>query len=120
MDLLAEIAQLKRINAELVELLDQLVRKEMLLLQERRTVKAPARTSPTETVIIREQPRYPTWVRISDICRTSNNQTSILPISPSTWWKGVRAGTFPPPVKFGRASLWKLTDVLELVDRVGA
>jgi len=30
MDLLGEIAQLKRINAALVELLDQLVRKEML------------------------------------------------------------------------------------------
>ena len=29
MDLLGEIAQLKRINAELVELLDQLVRKEI-------------------------------------------------------------------------------------------
>ena len=116
MDLLAEIAQLKRINAELVELLDQLVRKEMLLLQERRKVNAPARTGPTETVIMREQPRYPTWVRVSDICRTSKNQTRILPISASTWWKGVRAGTFPPAVKFGRASLWKLTDVLELVD----
>ncbi|NCW33928.1 MAG: hypothetical protein EBV92_11845, partial [Betaproteobacteria bacterium] len=73
MDLLSEIAQLKRVNAELVELLDQLVRKEMLLVQERRKVKAPAQTSPTETVIMREQPRYPTWVRVSDICRTSKN-----------------------------------------------
>jgi len=45
---------------------------------------------------------------------------AILPIAASTWWKCVGAGTFPPPVKFGRASLWELTDVFELVDRVGA
>ena len=78
------------------------------------------RTGRTDIAGTRDDPPYPTWVTVDDICRTSKNQTNILPIAASTWWKGVGAGTFPPPVKFGRASLWELTDVFELVDRVGA
>ena len=41
-----------------------------------------------------------------------------LPISKSTWWEGVRSGKFPKPVKLGsRLTCWRLSDILELVER---
>ena len=43
---------------------------------------------------------------------------TLLPISKSTWWEGVRQGKYPQPVKLGkRLTCWRLSDVLELTDR---
>lgn len=43
---------------------------------------------------------------------------TLLPISKSTWWEGVRQGKYPQPVKLGkRLTCWRLSDVLELTNR---
>jgi predicted DNA-binding transcriptional regulator AlpA len=43
---------------------------------------------------------------------------ALIPISRSSWWEGVQAGRFPSPVKMGRSSLWRNSDLLALVDRI--
>lgn len=40
----------------------------------------------------------------------------LIPISKSTWWKGVQTGRFPKPVKLGiRVSAWRVTDIQQLI-----
>ena len=42
----------------------------------------------------------------------------ILPISKSTWWKGIREGRFPKPVKLSeRTSAWSRADIDALCDQ---
>ena len=46
---------------------------------------------------------------------------SLLPISKSTWWAGVRSGRFPKPTKIGaRISAWKASDIRALLTSLGA
>lgn len=41
----------------------------------------------------------------------------IIPVSRATWYKGVREGRFPAPIKFGeRTSVWREEDIIELVN----
>ncbi|MGA1846665.1 helix-turn-helix transcriptional regulator [Deferribacter abyssi] len=40
----------------------------------------------------------------------------MIPVSKSTWYEGIKRGIFPPPVKFGRSSFWKLSDILKLIE----
>jgi predicted DNA-binding transcriptional regulator AlpA len=40
---------------------------------------------------------------------------SLIPVSKSTFYSGVAAGRFPQPVKLGRNTFWRLSDVLSLV-----
>jgi len=41
----------------------------------------------------------------------------LFPVSKSTWWKGVREGRFPAPVKLGpRTTAWRAGDILALID----
>jgi len=42
----------------------------------------------------------------------------LIPISRSAWWAGVANGTFPTPVKYGRTSMWRLSEILELAERI--
>lgn len=43
----------------------------------------------------------------------------IIPVSRSTWWKGIRDGKYPKPVKLSeRTSAWRGTDIDALVDRL--
>ena len=44
---------------------------------------------------------------------------SLVPVSKSTWWAGIKTGRFPAPVKHlgGRITAWKAEDILELIDR---
>lgn len=45
---------------------------------------------------------------------------TIIPVSKSTWFEGVRAGHYPQPVKIGpRASGWKTEDIAALVEQLG-
>ena len=45
---------------------------------------------------------------------------TIIPVSKSTWFEGVRAGRYPKPVKIGpRASGWKVEDITTLVEHLG-
>jgi predicted DNA-binding transcriptional regulator AlpA len=42
----------------------------------------------------------------------------ILPISKSTWWKGIKEGRFPKPVKLTeRTSAWLRADIDALCDQ---
>lgn len=41
---------------------------------------------------------------------------AIFPVSPSTWWAGVKAGRYPQPVKLGvRITAWRAEDIRALI-----
>ena len=43
---------------------------------------------------------------------------SIIPISKSHWWAGVKDGRFPQPVKLGpRTTVWRASDIQAVIDR---
>lgn len=42
---------------------------------------------------------------------------AIIPVSKSTWWAKVASGEFPQPVRIGRCTAWKASDIVALVDR---
>lgn len=44
----------------------------------------------------------------------------IIPVSPSTWWAGVRSGRYPAPVRHGARTFWRVGDIRELIDRIDA
>jgi len=45
---------------------------------------------------------------------------ALIPVSPATWWRGVRAGRFPAAVKLGvRTTAWRAEDIRDLIDRMG-
>jgi prophage regulatory protein len=52
----------------------------------------------------------------SDRLLRLNQVLAIIPISKSGWWLGIRTGILPRPVKIGRASLWKYSDIQELIN----
>jgi predicted DNA-binding transcriptional regulator AlpA len=46
---------------------------------------------------------------------------ALIPVSRSTWWAGVRSGRYPKPVKLGeRVTAWRVEQIRELVEKVGA
>ncbi len=43
-----------------------------------------------------------------------------IPVSPSTWWAGVRQGRFPQPLKLGpRTTVWRVEDIRALFNGIG-
>lgn len=43
---------------------------------------------------------------------------AIIPVSKSTWWAGVRAGRYPPPVKLGeRITAWHVDAIRALIEQ---
>ena len=53
-------------------------------------------------------------VRLKDIIRPNGP----IPVSKSTWWKGVQDGRFPKPhKKFGaRITVWRAEDICYLIE----
>lgn len=44
---------------------------------------------------------------------------AIIPLSKSTWWKGVKDGRFPKPVKLSkRCTAWRTSDIKNLVEGI--
>lgn len=44
---------------------------------------------------------------------------SVIPVSKSTWWNGIKEGRFPKPTKIGpRVSAWRVEDIRALVERL--
>ena len=41
---------------------------------------------------------------------------SIVGVSSSTWWAGIAAGKFPPPIKCGRRSFWPQSEIAEFIE----
>jgi predicted DNA-binding transcriptional regulator AlpA len=45
---------------------------------------------------------------------------SLFPIGRSTWWRGVKEGRYPKPVKISvRTSAWRTQDILDLLEKLG-
>ena len=43
---------------------------------------------------------------------------SLIPISRSAWWAGIREGKFPQGIKLGRkTTVWRAEDIRHLIER---
>jgi predicted DNA-binding transcriptional regulator AlpA len=43
----------------------------------------------------------------------------LIPVSSATWWRGVKAGRYPQPIKLGpRMTCWLVSDIQALIDRL--
>ena len=44
----------------------------------------------------------------------------VIPVSRSTWFRGVQSGRYPKPVKLGsRASAWRVEEVRQCIEHLG-
>lgn len=42
----------------------------------------------------------------------------LIDIGKSTWWKGVKDGRFPQPIKLGpRITAWRVEDIIQLINK---
>ncbi|WP_295874031.1 AlpA family transcriptional regulator [uncultured Zhongshania sp.] len=61
------------------------------------------------------------FVRLKTIigCRTTTPPTpALIPVSAATWWKGVKDGRYPKPVKLApNVTAWRAEDIRELIQR---
>jgi len=56
------------------------------------------------------------FLRLRDVIGDKNNP-GIIPVSRSSWYKGIAEGRYPKPVKLGeRASAWRVEDIRKLID----
>lgn len=45
---------------------------------------------------------------------------SVFPVSPASWWRGVKSGRYPQSIKLGpKTTVWKAEDIHRLIDSVG-
>jgi len=62
------------------------------------------------------------YLRLNQIVGNKNANppiTAIIPISKSSWWKGVKEGKYPQPVKLGpRMTAWKTSDILAFLENI--
>lgn len=60
------------------------------------------------------------YLRLSQIVGNKKKSPAILPIIPigkSTWWRGVKSGKYPKPVKLGtRTTVWRAEDIRALLE----
>ena len=43
---------------------------------------------------------------------------SVIPVSKSTWWAGVKTGKYPRSVKHGGSTFWKAEDINNLIESI--
>jgi prophage regulatory protein len=56
------------------------------------------------------------FLRLKDILGDKSMGTQpIIPISKSAWWSGVSSGRYPKPVKLGRVSVWRASEIARIV-----
>lgn len=73
---------------------------------------------------ITQENTFPTsgFVRLPQIVGDPQAKPPIPPLIPvgrSTWWRWVRDGKAPPPIKLGpRTTAWRAEDVLAFVERL--
>lgn len=63
------------------------------------------------------------FVRLAQIIgnpRATPPVPPIYPVSATTVWNRVKAGTFPAPVKLGpKTTAWRIGDIIDLIEREG-
>ena len=59
------------------------------------------------------------FLRVRDVIG-DKNRPGIIPLSRSAWYELVRTGRAPAPVKIGRASLWRESDIQRFIAQDGA
>lgn len=53
--------------------------------------------------------------------RLSQIIPSIIPVSKSTWWLGVKSGRYPSPVKLSeRCTAWRAEEIRALIEQLSA
>jgi predicted DNA-binding transcriptional regulator AlpA len=58
------------------------------------------------------------FLRLRDVIGGKAN-SGIIPVSRSSWYKGIAEGRYPEPVKLGeRASAWRVEDIRRLIDEL--
>jgi prophage regulatory protein len=62
----------------------------------------------------------PTFLRLKQIIGDDQSDppvTPIIPISKSAWWKGVKDGLYPSPIKLSsNVTVWRYDEIQELID----
>lgn len=44
---------------------------------------------------------------------------SFIPVGKTCWWKGVKSGRYPKPVKLSeRCTAWRVEDIRELIEKL--
>jgi len=43
---------------------------------------------------------------------------AVLPISKTTWYKGIQSGIYPRPIHAGRIAMWRWADIRKLVEQM--
>ena len=57
------------------------------------------------------KPLNETLLRLPEVLRR-------FPVSRSVWYARVKAGLYPAPIKAGRLSLWRASEVQNLIDQL--
>lgn len=53
--------------------------------------------------------------------RLSQIIPSIIPVSKSTWWAGVKTGRYPRPVKLSmRCTAWRVEAIIALIEQLAS
>jgi prophage regulatory protein len=64
----------------------------------------------------------PTFLRLKQIIGDDQSDppiSAIIPISKSAWWKGVKDGRYPSPIKLSsNVTVWRSDEIQALVDEV--
>ena len=55
---------------------------------------------------------------LKDIVRSKGNTNSLLPISRSTWLRGIETGEFPKPVKIAGSNAWAKSEIHALIEKI--
>ena len=56
------------------------------------------------------------FLRLNQIIgNKSTGERPLIPISRSSWLAGVKLGRFPNPLKIGRCTVWRTTDIAEFI-----
>lgn len=59
------------------------------------------------------------FIRLSQLA-TTQDKPGLIPASPATVWRWVRANTFPKPVKLGsRITAWRAADIQKWMEQQG-
>lgn len=57
--------------------------------------------------------------RIKSIVRVKGGLTPLIDVSSSTWWLMVQQGRAPAPVRNGRMTFWRGSDLLSMIEGMG-